>query len=161
MIQSKPARRSCMHRSPARFWAPKVLVASLLIAAPAPLAAQDYAEQVWTQLQAAYHGALQGENYRLRNYILGNINQGATDRWTFWFDQASEYGITGACDEDCSDLDIVVEDANGNVLASDEADDDFPVVFFIPRSSGNYTVNVKMYSCSEQPCYFGFGVFNR
>jgi hypothetical protein len=89
------------------------------------------------------------------------MNQGATDRWTFRFDQGSEYGITGACDEDCSDLDIVVEDANGNVMASDEADDDFPVVFFTPRSGGNYTVNVKMYSCSQQPCYFGFGVFNR
>jgi hypothetical protein len=49
-----------MHRSPARFWAPKVLLASLLIAAPAPLAAQDYAEQVWSQLQEAYHGVLQG-----------------------------------------------------------------------------------------------------
>jgi dipeptidyl aminopeptidase/acylaminoacyl peptidase len=144
-----------------RFWAPRALFASLLIAAPAPLAAQDYAEQVWSQLQEAYHGVLQDENYALRNYILGSMNQGATDRWTFWFDQANEYSITGACDEDCPDLDIVIEDANGNVVASDEASDDFPVVFFSPGGSGNYTVNVRMYTCTEEPCYFGFGVFSR
>jgi hypothetical protein len=132
----------------------------LLAVTPAPLAGQEYADQVWNQLQEEYEFA-QIDDFYLRNYIIGALNSGRTDIWTFTFDQGTSYVITGACDEDCTDLDIVVEDANGNVMTSDEADDDLPFVEFSPNRSGSYTVNVKMYTCVEEPCYFGFGIFYR
>jgi hypothetical protein len=133
----------------------------LLVVAPAPLAGQDYADQVWNQLQEDYAMYVEADDFFLKNYIIGALNSGRTDSWTFTLDQGTGYAITGACDEDCTDLDIVVEDANGNVVARDEADDDRPIVEFSPNRSASYTVNVKMYSCVEEPCYFGFGIFYR
>ena len=150
-----------MHRTLAGRRIRSTLFSLLLVVAPAPLAGQDYADQVWTQLQGAYEMYVEFEDFYLKNYIIGALNSGSTDSWTFSLDGGTGYAITGACDEDCTDLDIVVEDANGNVVARDEADDDYPIVEFTANRSGSYTVNVKMYTCTEEPCYFGFGIFYR
>lgn len=44
-------------------------------------------------------------------------------------------------------------------MASDTADDDYPIVRFTPPRSGKYRIDVKMVSCAEDYCYFGLGVF--
>jgi hypothetical protein len=133
----------------------------LLFVAPAPLVGQDYVNQVWNQLQGDYVDYVEDDDFLLKNYIVGALNSGRTDSWTFTLNQGTGYAITGACDQDCTDLDIVVQNASGNVVASDELDDDYPIVEFTPSSTGPYTVKVTMYTCSEEPCYFGFGIFYR
>ncbi|MGC1525491.1 MAG: hypothetical protein WA783_05525, partial [Phormidesmis sp.] len=71
------------------------------------------------------------------------------------------YSLVGVCDEDCSDLDIVLYDDNGNIVASDLQPDDFPVVTVTPRWNAQFTINVRMVSCSIAPCRFGVGAFGR
>lgn len=122
------------------------------------VSAQSYAQEVWAQLQEAYTVAA-GSDYNLRNYILGSLNQSADSRWTFPLQAATEYVIIGACDTDCSDLDIEVLGPGGDVVARDDTADDVPVVTFRPTSAGTFSVRVNMYACSAQPCYFGFGIF--
>lgn len=128
--------------------------------AAAPAEAQTYAETVWRQLQTAHEAAV-AENYQLKNYIIGSLNNGNTDTWSFDLSTGRNYVIIGACDEDCSDLDITVKSATGSVVANDTATDDHPVVNFQPPRNGRYTVEIKMYSCSQNPCYFGFGLFRQ
>ena len=144
--------------------APRVLAfvapLALLAAAPGAASAQSYAQQVWDQLQRVYDIAA-GEDYTLQNYIIGALNDDGTDSWTFPLDAGTSYLITGACDTDCSDLDIVVTDENGNTVAQDQTTDDIPVVQFTTRGSGRHTVEITMYACSANPCYFGFGIFER
>jgi hypothetical protein len=117
--------------------------------------AQNYMDQVWEQLKAM-HGSYSGSN--VRNYVVGKMGDDASDSWTFDFNSSVDYVIVGACDVDCSDLDISVIDMYGNVLVEDAASDDHPIVNFEPSGSGRYTVKVAMYSCSADPCYFGFGL---
>jgi hypothetical protein len=133
---------------------------AMLLGGAQDASAQTYAQQVWTQLQRVYSVA-NANDYTLRNYILGHLDQGATDSWTFPLRANTEYIVTGACDNDCSDLDIFIKNAGGTEVARDETADDIPVVRFRTGAAGRYTVDVKMYACSSAPCYFGFGVFQR
>ncbi|HET9455682.1 MAG TPA: hypothetical protein VFO66_15465, partial [Gemmatimonadaceae bacterium] len=71
------------------------------------------------------------------------------------------YVIEGVCDGDCDDVDIVVRNAAGDVVASDRADDDEPVVEFVPEASGRYVVSVVLASCSTSSCEVGANVFIR
>jgi hypothetical protein len=141
-----------------RLIASAVLAITLLAGGAQPAAAQTYAQQVWAQLQRV-HEVANANDYRLRNYILGHINAGGTDNWSFTLAANTEYLVTGACDNDCSDLDIFVKDANGTVIAKDDSADDIPVVRFTARTAGRYSIDVRMHQCSANPCYFGFGLF--
>jgi hypothetical protein len=130
----------------------------LAVAGPRPAHAQDYAEQVWQQLQVmreAYSG------FTLQNYVIGHIGDDRTDSWTFSLAGNSTYVIAGACDTDCSDLDIVVKDADGTIVGKDDTDDDVPIATFATKAAARYTIEVKMYACSEVTCYFGFGVLRQ
>jgi hypothetical protein len=122
--------------------------------------AQAYAQQVWTQLQKA-HEIVGGDDYNLQNYIVGQLAEGNTDSWTFTFKANTDYIITGACDNDCTDLDLTVKDTSGKIVEKDTTTDDVPLLRFRGGSNSRYTVEVKMYACSSGPCYFGFGVFQK
>ena len=137
------------------------LVALALLATSADQGhAQSYAQQVWTQLQRM-HDVVGANDFNLQNYIVGHLAEGNTDSWTFTFKEDRDYIITGACDNDCSDLDLTVKDSNGKVIEKDTTTDDVPVLRFRANSSSRYTVDVRMYACSSAPCYFGFGVFQK
>jgi hypothetical protein len=123
---------------------------------------QTYAEQVWDQLQNQYSAITQvGGDYMLQNYVLGSVYAEEEDLWTFYFDEGAEYVISAACDNDCTDIDVRIRNEAGEVVKEDTQDDDQPLVSFSPATSGNYEVAIKMYKCSDEPCYFGFGIFWR
>jgi hypothetical protein len=65
------------------------------------------------------------------------------------------------CDEDCSDIDLYLEDENGNEIDSNVSTDDVPIIECRPAWSGRFQIRVRMYECSVEPCYFGVGVFGR
>lgn len=66
------------------------------------------------------------------------------------------YRIDGACDGDCTNLDIELIDVRtGGVVASDMLPDDFPIVSFTPPADGQYIVRTMMQACSVAPCFAG------
>jgi hypothetical protein len=134
----------------------------LALAAPTTLSAQSYAVQVWDQLQLHYKTISKNDNdWYLRNYVMGKLRDDGDDTWTFYFDKNQAVIITAACDNDCSDIDLKVTDENGTVLAEDDKKDDTPVLAFRPSAEGRLTIKVHMEACSDNPCYFGFGIFQK
>jgi hypothetical protein len=139
-----------------------ILTLGTLILAPGSLHAQSYAQQVWDQLQNHYKTiAKNSTDWYLRNYVMGKLKNDATDSWTFYFDSDNESILTAACDNDCSDLDMTIKDSDGKEVARDTQNDDTPVVRFQPKSSGRYTIDIQMIKCKDDPCYFGFGIFQK
>ena len=143
-----------------RLFAGSVFALGLLVGGAEQGNAQSYAQQVWSQLQRM-HDVVGANDFTLQNYIVGHLAEGNTDSWTFTFRANTDYIITGACDNDCSDLDLTVKDSSGRVVEKDTTTDDVPVLRFRGGSNARYTVEVKMYACSSAPCYFGFGVFQK
>jgi hypothetical protein len=123
-----------------------------------PVAQSSFTDQVWKQLQGFYDTA-SDDGYSLRNYVVGSLDDDQDDFWTMTFYGGNEYMITGACDEDCSDIDLAILTEDGTEVTSDRETDSFPVVSLHPSRDIRYQVKVSMYSCAVEPCYFGFGIF--
>jgi hypothetical protein len=106
-------------------------------------------------------------NQIAQNFAAGMAPpQGATDQTTSLqpatdfvqrIDLAANtrYTIIGACDVDCSNVDIELIDSRGGVVASDMLPDDYPVVTFTPTENGTYYARLLMQSCTRAPCYGG------
>lgn len=69
---------------------------------------------------------------------------------------ANAYTFIGACDGDCTNVDIeLIDMTTGGVVASDMLADDYPVVNFVAPANGSYMVRLLMQTCTMAPCYAG------
>jgi hypothetical protein len=143
---------------------PKLLITltvalAAMVARPTTAQAQEHADLVWKQMQTAFTTVAK-DGYGSRNYIIGRMNDDINDSWTLNFEKGMTYKIYGACDRDCKDLDIEVLDGS-DVIVKDILVDDQPVVTFQPKTSGSLRVKVTMVDCSDNPCFFGFAIFQK
>jgi hypothetical protein len=137
-------------------------VAGLVVSTAAAAPQQDeWVAQVRRMLQRA------GQEYENRGYqmthqiLTGSLNNGQSEFVSVPLSIGTAYQIMGACDTDCSDLDLVLYDPQGNQLDDDLELDDFPIVAASASRSGSYRVKVTMAKCSAEPCRYGLGVFGK
>jgi len=140
-----------------------VAVAGLFVSttAAAPRQQDEWVTQVRRLLQQYGH-AMEERGYSLTHQIYtGSLDNGASEMVEVNLDIGTLYQIMGACDNDCSDLDLTLYDRNGNEIDSDLQVDDYPVVSVEPNRSGVYRVKVTMARCSAEPCRYGIGIFGK
>ncbi|MEO0559857.1 MAG: hypothetical protein AAF170_16935 [Bacteroidota bacterium] len=77
----------------------------------------------------------------------------------FVFEASAESTIVGVCDNDCSDMDLRIYDASGDLVGEDVLVDDVPIVE-IP-GPGRYTAEVLMPGCSTAICYYAAGMYRK
>lgn len=68
----------------------------------------------------------------LGDHIVG-LQPGRDDRWQVNLSGGTAYRIVGACDNECSNVDIELIGADGRVVAGDLLPDDMPVVNVTPQ----------------------------
>ncbi len=103
----------------------------------------------------------QGFSRNAAGPVFGSLDRGARATHTLTVAGGTSYVLFGACDNDCTDVDLKILDANGNTIMQDIAVDDRPVLLFTARSSGKYRVEVIMASCSANPCRYGVQLMAR
>jgi len=130
-------------------------------AAAAPAHQDEWVAQVRRLLQQA------GRTFEQRGYSMthqiytGSLNNRTSEFVTLRLDVGTQYQIMGACDEDCSDLDMTLYSPNGDEIDTDVEMDDFPIVSVEAPRSGTYRVKVVMATCTAEPCRYGVGVFGK
>lgn len=135
---------------------------AMLISTAAFARQDEWVRQVRRQLQNAGAQVFSGRGYELTHQIYtGSLDEGETETVTLSLDVGVEYQIMGACDNDCSDVDLTLYDGAGNQVDQDLQLDDYPIVSVTPRRGGNFRVVVSMADCSAEPCRYGIGVFGR
>jgi len=67
------------------------------------------------------------------------------------------YIFVGACDRDCSSLQLKLYDGYGQVIARDNGV--IPAVSTTVAQSGVFYLRVSMHACEVQPCWAGIGVY--
>lgn len=141
------------------------IVAALAAAAvlmPSRARAQDQWEEQVRQLLQVAGRTFEQHGYSLTHRIYtGSLNNGTRESVEVSLDVGKEYEIMGACDTDCSDLDFVLFDGNGQQIDSDVLDDDAPVVSVTVTHSGRFMLQVMMVTCTADPCRYGVGVFGK
>jgi hypothetical protein len=98
--------------------------------------------------------------------IVGQPASGALQRGQSWNVPAElyagyDYAVLGVCDRDCNDLDLVMYDANGAAIAQDTTTSNQPLLSIQPSYNGAYTIQVQMYNCSIEPCYYAIALYAR
>lgn len=85
----------------------------------------------------------------------GALQDGGEDRIPFRIRAGINHVFYGVCDADCDDLDLLLLDRNGDMLASDVLPDDVPIVEYTPGADMQVTVVVRMANCDIAPCAYG------
>lgn len=98
---------------------------------------------------------------RVRQIDHGWLDARGTATFSVWLTAGSRNVLAGACDEDCSDLDLQLFAPNGTRVDADLLEDDEPMVSVVPLRSGEYRVRVTMPRCSSEPCEYVVGLFRR
>jgi Bacterial pre-peptidase C-terminal domain len=133
----------------------QLVLASVCLVLAGPAFAQNSNESaVNTQVRAA-EAAFMAVGY---NKVMGtgskSLNDDGVDNFSMSLNAGTRYAVFGACDTDCRDLDLKVFGPNGQQLASDVATDDLPTLSFTATQSGSHRLEVKMFNCTVNPCYY-------
>lgn len=115
----------------------------------------DYEEQVAGYLNQMAERYAQEQIRQVGGTQYGTVSANGTVR--FSFETAAAATLVGVCDNDCSDVDLRLYDANGSLIDEDILEDDVPIVE-VP-GPGQYTAEVAMPGCSTSICYYGVGLF--
>ena len=147
------------------FWVKKALgavCALALLAAPASAQVPDqYARELAQQLAQA-ENVLGQEGYgRAAGPFAGGLNQRSSREYNVTLRAGQDYRIVGVCDSRCRDIDLRVFDQNNLVIAQDLLDDRVPVVQVRPRATGQYAIELSMFACGAQPCWYAVNVYAR
>ena len=90
----------------------------------------------------------------------GILNEGASERLKLPLQTGLNYRIGGVCDVDCSDLDLILYDADGRVVDEDVQVDKVPLLEFTVPSTRTYELEVALITCSAEPCYWGVKLYS-
>jgi hypothetical protein len=124
------------------------------------LRAQSSTDQVWSQL-VSQSATATNEGFKRLNYMIGYMNNGTVTNvnWPVDMEKGRSYLIVGVCDNDCTDVDLILQDTDRAEVASDVLADDIPVIRFTPSTAATYWIETTMVVCSVEPCGYGIAVF--
>ncbi len=126
-----------------------------------PPAHAQWLEQVSSRIQEFGDRVADGGYRLVDDSETGSLNGAASTSVTLTLAPGREYMIVGVCDDDCGDLDLRLYDGDGSKIDEDIAMDARPRVTVSASRGSSFTVEVLMIRCSNEPCYWGLGVFEQ
>jgi hypothetical protein len=141
----------------ARTWlmAAALLAASLAGTPAAAQAAFETQVRAYLENGMGAHAALGYRRDQSNADIVVPLQLERPYLWSVYLREGITYRVYGACDNDCSDLDMEIYGADGHLADRDVATDDVPYVQVTPRQTGRHYVRIWLYQCSTAPCYAG------
>lgn len=137
---------------------PMTIFSGLMLISAGTAHADEWHAQVRTKLDVAVK-ILGDLGYAPHGkYHIDDMKNDQTDEQSVLLEAGVDYMIIGACDEDCSDIDMSLLDSDDFEIDADEDDDNAPVLFVRPEATGKYMVVTEMYDCEAEPCSFGYTI---
>lgn len=131
------------------------------ILSPSSAKSDVYDDQVKSQLYLLAGQAFDEGFDHVSDIALDSLRDSHVEVFSLTLRRDTEYVIVGACDNDCSDLDLFLYDENDNEVAEDGLVDSAPILNITPRWTGDFQLKVKMYACSNNPCRYGVMLLER
>ena len=129
------------------------------VSASAAHAQNTYQTQIANQFASLMPMMTQRGYAPVGERMMGSLNDDGDESILVSLTAGTHYVIVGACDNDCSDVDLQVFNNQGTKLGEDMETDDKPVVEITPSYTGQFRVKVLMATCRTNPCYYGVQVF--
>lgn len=89
---------------------------------------------------------------------IGMLNGEEKESFDADLEAGKSYSIIGVCDQDCTDLSLILVNENGSELAIDQTRDNVSILQFTPQLSAHYRVRVVVGACQVNPCWYGAAV---
>lgn len=87
--------------------------------------------------------------------LEGSLRNGGTRSHALTLAPGPLYTIRGACDRDCNNLQLSLLDSTGAELTTKNTGTSAtPTMLFAPPRGGDYSVRVRMESCTVSPCVY-------
>lgn len=117
----------------------------------------DHAAQVRSYLEAGMSAHADHGYRRERNVpdVVLPLQLTSPYLWPVQLRAGVNYRVYGACDNECSDVDMEIYGADGHLVDRDVGADDTPYVQITPTTSGRAYVRIWLYACQHEPCYVG------
>lgn len=132
------------------------------VEAPPAAADEDYIAVVRAELDDADAAHVAAGYHRLGDDVIEAIElSGDGYAETYTLQAGASYLFQGACDQDCSDVDLEILDPGGAQLVQDVAADDHPSAAVTAARDGDYSVRIWLAQCSTEPCYVGLRGYRR
>ncbi|MBS0385091.1 MAG: hypothetical protein JSS00_07055 [Proteobacteria bacterium] len=131
--------------------------AIVFAAAGASAQQQDRTAQVRSYLESgmAVHSGIGYSRDRYTPDIVVPLRLDHPFLWPVYLTRGQTYRAYGACDDNCSDIDMEIYDADGNLADRDVAANDTPYVQITPTQTGRAYVRVWLYACRSESCFVG------
>ena len=136
-----------------------LVAAGSALLAPRALHAQQYVQQLQTQMNTHTRSVLSNGYTPVTSMVTGNLQNSSTGTHQVTVTAGRQYVVVGVCDNDCSDLDLKLYSPDNNMVVQDIATDDYPTLQFTAAFSGQYRLEVIMATCRVNPCYYGVQLF--
>jgi len=109
----------------------------------------------------ATQGQFAAGSHQIGNDTIIPMQPGHDHRFLVDLNANQNYGFIGACDGDCTNVDIeLIDMSTGGVVANDMLPDDFPIASYRPTANAQYMVRLLMQACTRAPCYAGVRVIS-
>lgn len=90
----------------------------------------------------------------------GGLGEGRTQRFTVTLRAGQAYRLVGVCDGRCGQLYLAVFNPEGHRIGADRPGR-APVLDLRSESTGSYTIEATMVSCTASTCWYAFNVYAR
>ena len=138
-----------------------VAVALAVLAPTAHAQDNEWTAQVQGYLKRASKTLTDKGYEQTHDTQIGKLADDDNESFTLTLHSGTSYALVGVCDNDCTDLDLVLYDADDDQVDSDVATDDYPLVRVTPHETQRYRVKVIMATCKTSPCWYGIGVYGK
>jgi hypothetical protein len=91
--------------------------------------------------------------------LLGKIREKVEAPFTLKMDANVEYKIVGVCNDDCQNLQLTLNNTNGEKVAEQSKDSSVPTIKFTPNESKDFILRAKPEKCVGGRCEFGMVMF--
>ncbi len=92
---------------------------------------------------------------------LRAVGQNRQVEQSYELEANTTYRVVGACDQDCSNMDLELFDPSGAQVGASLLPDDHPYVEITPTVAGTYRAHAWVVSCRARPCYGGLRLLKR
>ena len=137
-----------------------VIIGSTILAAAGKSAEMtEEQERVICQLKDTVERQNRNGNKLVFLPLLGRLSEGGETRFTAKLIAEVNYVIMGACDDNCNEFSLTLNNSNGERIVLGEKQDGMPIISFTPPFSSDYQVTVRIDECKAENCEFGMLLF--
>ncbi|WP_293136472.1 hypothetical protein [Okeania sp. SIO3I5] len=136
-----------------------LILGSAIVASAASIELSVEQEQVICKLKETVEAQEKAGKKLVFWPLIGKVKERVEVPFTAELSADVSYTIMAVCDDNCSNLNLNLENKQRNKILNDEKQDGIPVISFTPTENSDYRITARPDKCTTEKCEFGMALF--